>query len=172
MARTDDQTAGWQPPAPLRSSAEMDALRPFLFDCTWRGTVSAGGMGPGSPEMHAVGRASFRPIVDGAWLAGDFEQDQFVDGARVLTWKAHYVVGWSPQAGEYRVAYVDNNGSASLLRGRIAGGRFINETFGDEPVQLRMTWELLEPGRVRWRNECSIAGGPWFQVEEYVCTWR
>jgi hypothetical protein len=33
-----------------------------------------------------------------------------------------------------------------------------------------MAWELLEPGRVRWRNECSIGGGPWFLVEEYLCT--
>jgi hypothetical protein len=29
---------------------------------------------------------------------------------------------------------------------------------------------VLAPGRVKWRNDCSIPGGPWFLVEEYVCT--
>lgn len=34
--------------------------------------VAAGGMGPGSPAMDAVGRATFTPIMDGAWLVGEF----------------------------------------------------------------------------------------------------
>ena len=160
----------WRPPEPLRGGAEMAALRPFHFDCRWRGQVAAGGMGPGSPEMDAVGQGIFRPILDGAWLAGDFEQDQFVAGERLLTWKAHYVVGWDPRVGEYHVTYVDNAGNASVLRGRIEGARFIIESLAGEPLRLRMSWDLLEPGRVAWRNECSVAGGPWQLIEEYLCT--
>lgn len=171
MAQTAQATE-WQPPTPLRSSVAMDALRPFLFTCTWTGTVAADGMGPGSPQMNAVGRATFTTLMDGAWLAGDFEQDQFVDGVRRITWKAHYVVGWHPDAREYRITYVDNTGSMSQMRGRVEGKQFVNETFHEEPVQLRMAWTWLEPGLVNWRNECSIEGGPWFLVEEYVCTWR
>jgi hypothetical protein len=148
----------------------MAALRPFHFDCQWTGKVRVGGMGPGSPEMDAVGRASFTPIMDGTWLVGEFAQDQFVGGQRVITWQAHYVVGWDPRAGTYHVTYVDNNGNASLLHGRIDEARFIIETPPAEAVQLRMAWEVIAPGQVTWRNECSIAGGPWFLVEEYLCT--
>jgi hypothetical protein len=147
----------------------MEALRPFHFDCQWTGKVEAGGMGPGSPEMQAVGKAIYRPIMDGGWLVGDFEQDQFVAGKRVLTWKAHFVIGWDPRAGEYRATYVDNNGSAALLRGWIEGKRFVIELVGDGTVQNRMEWTLLEPGCVKRRNDRSIAGGPLFLVEEYVC---
>ncbi|HET7038151.1 MAG TPA: DUF1579 family protein [Thermomicrobiaceae bacterium] len=148
----------------------MAALRPFLFDCRWVGTVKAGGMGPGSPAMQAAGKAVFQPLIDGAWLAGDFEQDQFVAGEKLITWKAHYVVGWDARAGEYRVTYVDSNGSASLLRGYIEGDRFINELAGEQPVRLRLVWERDDAGRVTWRNERAVAGGPWILVEEYVCT--
>jgi hypothetical protein len=148
----------------------MEALRPFHFDCQWTGTVKAGGMGPDSPEMEGIGQAIYRPIMDGAWIVGDFEQDQFIGGARVITWRAHFVVGWDPRAGEYRATYVDNNGSAALMHGGIDGSRFILETLGEVAARVRVTWELVEPGQVKWRNDSSIGGGPWFLVEEYLCT--
>ncbi|HEY1296922.1 MAG TPA: DUF1579 family protein [Chloroflexota bacterium] len=148
----------------------METLRRFHFDCQWTGKVRSNGMGPGSPDMEAVGNASYRPIMDGAWLVGDFEQDQFVESVRVITWKAHFVLGWDPRVREYRAAYVDNNGSSALLRGYIDGPRFVMEIVGDGTVRNRMQWELLDDGRVSWRNDCSIDSGPWFLVEEYVCT--
>jgi len=148
----------------------MEALKKFHYDCEWEGTVQAGGMGPGSPEMKAIGRATFRPIMDGAWLVGEFEQEQFVDGALAVIWKAHYVVGWSPQAGEYQVTYVDNNGAASLMDGRVEDNRFVIETAGDTPVRFQMVWELTADGMVEWANRCSINGGTWTLIEEYVCS--
>ncbi len=160
----------WAPPEPVGASAEMEALRPFLFDCQWTGTVRANGMGPGSPEMEATGKARFQPIIDGGWLVGDFEQDQFVGRVRVITWKAHFVVGWDPHVREYRATYVDNNASSALLRGRIEGSRFIIETLGESAVRNRMQWELLGGGLAKWRNDWSIDGGPWSLVEDYVCT--
>jgi hypothetical protein len=166
----ESTAAPWQPPVPVGAGPEMAALAAFHFDCRWTGTVEAGGMGPGSPAMDAVGKATYRPLMEGGWLVGDFEQDQFVAGARVLTWRAHFVLGWDPRAGEYRATYVDNNGSAALLRGRLEGTRFVMETLGTEAVRNRMVWELLEPERVRWRNEWSAGGGPWSLVEEYLCT--
>ena len=163
-------TAAWQPPVPVAASREMDALRRFHFDCTWTGKVVAGGMGPGSPEMVATGKACYQPLMGGAWLAADFEQDQFVDGKLVLTWQAHFVIGWDARQSEYRATYVDNNGSAALLRGRIEDMRFVAEVMGDGPVRNRMEWQLLPNGSVHWRNECSIQGAPWQLVEEYDCT--
>jgi hypothetical protein len=119
--------------------------------------------------MTGVGKAHFQPIMDGAWLVGEFEQDQYVGRERIITWQAHYVVGWEPRVGEYRITYVDNNGSAALMRGWIEGPRFIIETLGEAVVQSRMAWERLADGQVAWRNDCSINGGPWFLVEEYLC---
>lgn len=162
----------WQPQPPLRPGPEMAVLKRFNFDCIWRGTVQAGGMGPGSPEMIAHGKGAFRPIMDGTWLVGDFEQDQFVDGKVVITWKAHYVVGWDPRAQEYKITYVDNNGSATLMHGRVEGERFIVETEANAAVQLRLTWTIIRPGQVHWRNECAVNGGPWLLVEEYLCVQR
>jgi hypothetical protein len=164
------QAIRWQPPSPLQPGPEMAALKLFHFDCGWTGTVAAGGMGPGSPEMAAKGKASFTPIMDGVWLVGDFVQEQFLAGKVVITWKAHYVVGWDPRAQEYKITYVDNNGSATLMHGRREGKHFIVETIGNSSVQLRLTWTLVQPGQVQWRNECSVNGSPWFLVEEYLCT--
>ena len=120
--------------------------------------------------MAATGKAVFTPILDGAWLVGDFEQDQFLDGKVVITWKAHYVVGWEPRTQAYKITYVDNNGSATLMQGKLEGNRFIVETIGDVPIQLRLIWTLVAPGQAEWRNECSVNGSPWFLVEEYLCT--
>jgi hypothetical protein len=147
----------------------MEALRRFHFDCEWTGTVEAGGMGPGSPEMRAVGKATYRAILDGGWLVGEFEQDQFVADARVITWKAHFVIGWDPRARQYCATYVDNNGSAAVLRRRIEDTRFIIE-MADAGIANRMEWKLLEAGRVKWRNDCRIGDAPWFLIEEYICT--
>jgi hypothetical protein len=119
--------------------------------------------------MDATGKATYRTIMDGAWLVGDFEQDQFIRGVLALTWKAHFVIGWDARAGEYRATYVDNNGSSALLRGYIDGLRFVIEVIGNGPVQNRMEWKRLDGGRVSWRNDCSINGGPWQLVEEYTC---
>jgi hypothetical protein len=37
-------------PSPIAAGAEMEALRRFHIDATWTGTVSEGGMGPGTPR--------------------------------------------------------------------------------------------------------------------------
>ena len=98
------------------------------------------------------------------------EQDQFLDGQKVITWKAHFVIGWDPRAQAYRLAYADNSGSASLMQGHIEGDRFVCETQGTDPVQLRLIWACLTDGTVSWRNECSINRAPWTLIEEYICT--
>lgn len=159
----------WQPRMPLAAGPEMAALKPFHSDCTWTGYVSAEGMGPGSPRMEANGKATFMQIMGGVWFVGEFEQDQFVNGELVIRWMMHYVVGWNPEAGEYKIILVDNNGTAALMRGHIDGDRFVVESAGEGPVRLRLTWELGDNGYIKWRNESSINGGPWFLIEEYVC---
>ena len=109
-------------------------------------------------------------IQDGRWIVGTYEQDQFLlDGTHVLTWQLHWVAGWSPADGEYRATVADVYGHAEVMRGRIDGDRLVFESVGDPPVRIRLTWELTGPAVV-WRNEMSVAGGPWSLVEEYLCT--
>src|SRR5688572_12570366 len=82
-------------PQPITPGPEMAALARFYPDVTWTGTVVAGGMGPGTPEMMAIGRATHRAIQDGRWIVVTCSQEQYLlDGTFVLTWQLHLVVGW------------------------------------------------------------------------------
>jgi hypothetical protein len=147
----------------------MAALRRFFRDVTWNGTIAAGGMGPDTPEMTARGRGTHRLIQDGLWIVGDYEQDQhLLDGTLVLTWRLHWVVGWDPDAREYRATHADNYGHAGVMRGRLDGDVLTFETLKGAPVRLRMVWDLTNPDAMTWRNECSIGGAPFSLVEEYV----
>ena len=165
------RTAAWVPPV-ATPGAETAALARFHWDCEWTGTIEPNMMGPGSPEMSAVGRATFAWTDDGLWLRGEFVQDQFTDDRLVLTWRAHYLVGWDPQARDYVAFLADNCGHAGFMRGAIAGDRLVMETPGDGPVRFRVTWELSDPGAPSWRDEVSVSGGPWQLVERYVLTPR
>lgn len=154
-------------PRPIAVGPEMAALAPFFPDVAWEGSIREGGMGPSSPEMVARGHGSSRLIQDGRWIAGDYEQEQFLlDGTYVLTWELHFVVGWVPEAGEYRATINDNYGHAAVMRGAIEGDRLVFEMLGDWPVRLRMTWERAAEV-IRWRNEASPAEGQWLLIEEY-----
>ena len=42
-------------PQPITPGPEMEALRRFLPDVTWTGSIRAGGMDPGAPKMTALG---------------------------------------------------------------------------------------------------------------------
>jgi hypothetical protein len=156
-------------PKPIEVGPEMEALRRFVPDAvTWEGTIHEGGMGPGTPEMKGIGRGTARFIQDGHWIAGDYEQDQFlVDGTFVLKWQLHWVSGWSPQHGEYRASMADNYGNAGVYRGRIDGDRLVFESLPAETARLRFTWEVIDPDVTLWRNEMAIGDGDWFLIEEY-----
>jgi hypothetical protein len=147
---------------------EVKELTKFHFDGTWIGMVEAGGMGPGSPEMLGKGKAKCEWIQGGLWLSCDFEQDQFVEDRKVLTWYAKWIIGWDARVQEYRAAGVDSNGNSFLFGGKIEGNRLVMESLGDPPVKLRFIWDITDPKAVKWRNEMSINKGPWQLIEEYV----
>jgi len=158
---------------PLPHSAvagpEMAALAPFYRDWTWTGTIQAGGMGPGSPEMQGSGRASCRLIQDGLWYECDFEQDQLLaDGTFVLRWQLHWVTGWDRTANEYRASSTDNNGpSLAIYRGWIDGDRLIYESLNASLPRIRLTRILAGPDHATWRNECTLDGETWGLIEQY-----
>lgn len=158
-------------PKPITPGPEMEALARFHRDLRWTGTIAAGGMGPGTPEMTARGRGAHQPIQNGRWIVGDYEQDQFLrDGTFVLNWQLHWVAGWDPASHEYRATIADNYGHADVMRGWIDGDRLTFETIGERPVRLRLVWDLTDPTGLTWRNESSVGGAPWTLVEEYHCT--
>ena len=133
-------------PKPIDVGPEMEALERFFRPCTWEGTIHEGGMGPGTPAMRGVGRGAVEPIQGGRWIAGDFEQDQFLeDGTFVLRWQLHWVSGWDPEHGE----------------------RLVFESMDDTGPRLRFTSDALDPTVVTWRNEMALEGGAWFLIEEY-----
>ena len=155
-------------PKPIQVGSEMDALSRFCRDSTWEGWIHEGGMGPGTPLMKGIGRATFKSIQDGRWFAGDFEQEQLLeDGTFVLKWELHWVVGWSPRFGEYRASMADNYGNADVYRGNIEGDRLVFESMPDAPVRLRFTWDASDPAVTTWRNEMALQDGSWFLIEDY-----
>jgi hypothetical protein len=159
-------------PRSAEAGQEVAALAPFYRDWRWKGTIRAGGMGPGSPEMTGTGRAVCRPIQDGLWYACDFEQDQcLADGTFVLRWQLHWIAGWDAAAGEYRASSADNNGpTLAAYRGRIDGNRLVYESLQEGLPRIRLSWILLDPDRARWRNELTLDGSTWSLIEEYEMT--
>lgn len=157
-------------PTSAEPGAELAALAPFYRDYTWRGTIEAGGMGPGSPRMSGTGRASCRLAASGLWYECDFEQEQHLDdGTYVLTWRLHWVAGWDGRAGEYRASSADNQGpNFGLYRGRIEGERLTYEPVDAALPRIRLTWILLDPRHCTWRNEVTFDGAVWNLIEEYA----
>lgn len=127
-------------------------------------------MGPGSPEMIGKGRATCRWIINGLWLSCTFEQDQFINDKKILTWEAKWIIGWNPLAHEYRAVAVDSNGVSFIFRGQIIGDRLIMESMGESPMKLRFTFDATDPNVIKWKNEISVNGGSWRLIEEYIVT--
>ena len=155
-------------PVVREPTPETRALERFHPNGTWTGTVEPGGMGVGSPAMDATGRARCEWIIDGLWLSCDFEQDQYVGGKKVLTWKARWIAGWDPVAGEYRAVGVDSNGASFIFGGKIVGESLVMESLSESPVKLRFTWNASDPRAIRWKNEISVSRGAYRLIEEYV----
>jgi hypothetical protein len=156
-------------PKPIEASLEMQALRRFFPEVvTWEGKIHEGGMGPGTPAMRGIGQGRAKVIQDGRWIAGDYQQDQFLaDGTFVLRWQLHWVSGWAPQHGEYRASMVDNYGNAEVYRGHIDGDRLVFESMAGTGIRLRFTWDASDRTVIRWRNEMTTDDGSWFLIEEY-----
>jgi hypothetical protein len=155
-------------PKPITPGHEMEELARFHVDTTWKGTISEGGMGPGTPAMVATGRGTHEPIQGGRWIVGTYEQEQrLLDGTFVMTWELHWVAGWDPIHQEYRATVADCYGHAEVMRGTIRGDVLTFESIGEPPARLRLVWDFSDPERPTWKNEMSAGGAPWVLIEEY-----
>ena len=114
-------------PRPITPGAEMAALLRFHCDITWTGSISAGGMGPGTPAMTAEGSGTHTTIQDGRWVVGDYRQEQYLlDGTHVLTWQLH----WGRRLRRAR------RGAARPDRHRPARVRIDGRPTGADPADL------------------------------------
>ena len=158
-----------QLPKSAEAGPEMAALAPFYRDWYWSGTIRAGGMGPGSPEMIGKGSARCDLIQDGLWYSCQFEQDQsLVDGTFVLKWRLNWITGWDRLAGEYRASSADNNGpTLAIYRGVLDGDTLVYELLQEGLPRIRLTWILKDANHATWRNEFTMDGKTWGLIEEY-----
>jgi hypothetical protein len=155
-------------PKPATPGPEMEALMRFHRDVRWTGRVRAAA---DVPEMAASGQGHFRITSNGLWIIGEFAQDQFHEGFKVTEWSAHYIAGWDTARRCYVAFAADSNGRSVPFTGAIEGDRFIITSEGayidNAPARLRMIWDAGSPAFMSWRNEMSVAGGPWVLIEEY-----
>jgi hypothetical protein len=155
-------------PLPFTPGPELEALARFHRDVEWTGTVKAT---PTTPEMLARGSGRFRREIGGLWILGEFRQDQFHEGRKVAEWSCIYLAGWDAGRSTYVAFAADSNGRSVPFLGAIDGERFTitseGAPIGGAPVRLRMIWDAADPRIMTWRNEMSVAGGPWTLVEDY-----
>ncbi len=155
-------------PRPCSPGVETRSLALFNRTFRWTGGIPPNAAGPGSPGMETEGRLTGAWILDGLWLSCEVEQDQYVQGQKMLTWKARLLIGWDMVAQEYRAVGVDSNGVSFLFGGEIEGDRLVLYSVRDAPAQLRFTWDISDPNAIVWTSEMSIDGGPWQPVGEQV----
>jgi hypothetical protein len=152
-------------------TAASQALVPFHDYDTWEGTVKAGVLWSGSPEVKTVGRARFRWMLDGALLVGDLEQEHYTEGKNLFTWTARYLVGWDASAQQYRVLLIDKNSWGAALVATIQGETFVMMAppyrSDGNAVVARGIMRVVRDGGVVWSKEISVNGGPWTLTEEF-----
>ena len=155
-------------PKPAVPGPELQALKRFHRDVAWTGRVRAAGP---VPEMTAIGEGRFHSSADGLWIIGEFSQDQYFAGQKVTSWSAQYIAGWDLARRCYVAFAADSNGRSVPFTGAIENDRFVitseGASIGGAPVRLRMIWDATTPDVMSWRNEMSIADGPWSLIEEY-----
>jgi len=125
-------------------------------------------MGPGTPAMRGSGQGTARVIQDGRWIAGDYEQDQFLaDGTFVLKWQLHWVSGWAPST-----ASTERRWSTTTVMPMSTADTSTVIAWCSSPWP-RPGPACASPGTasdgtvIKWRNEVTTGDGSWFLIEEY-----
>jgi hypothetical protein len=162
--------AGGGPVAPPKPGAEMKALAPIASNYTWAGTIKAGAMGPGTPEVKSKGKQHCKWIMNGLWAECDIE-DTAGEGKAAMKWMGHMDFGWDVENKGYRMVGVDNMGTAYLLNGKAEGPKFVFESAADtlfmgQPIKYRFTFDTTDPKAIKFTDERSMKGGPWMVAEE------
>ena len=132
------------------------------------GPVSAGAMGPGSPERKSKGRHVCKPQLGGLWLACEID-DTAGEGKDAHTWSARMMIGWDVEAKQYKALGVDNMGSSWAMTGKVDAKKVVWESgemlMMGQPVKFRITLDWTDPNAIKLTDERSTKGGPWMVAE-------
>jgi len=165
-ARSQDASMAMPKPG-----AEMKAIAPIfgVGAATWKGDVSAGGMGPNSPATTSHGKVATHTMLGGLWYACDVE-DTYGTGKEAMTWKGHMLVGWDSNAKAYKGSCVDNMGAMASFDGSLDGTKFTLVTPSEvmmmgQMMKDRLTWDMADPKAIKFTDEHQVSGGDWMVVE-------
>lgn len=113
---------------------------------------------PWSPAPHqSIGRFRMRMIVDGFFLANDYEEER--DGAVVF--RGHGLYGWDARRGCYTMYWVDSMGSVPAdTTGGFEGDRLVFTNRSDHG-HGRYTYTLRGPDALAFALESSRDGEQW-----------
>ena len=168
-AATGEKAAAAAPAMP-KPGPETAALKPFVANLNWTGTVKAGAHGPDSPEMATRGHQRCRFIQGNFWAQCEL-QDTVGKGKAAMKWKATELVGYDLGSKGYVSYIVDDLGNAMAMKGTLEGQKLTLEGEGmmnGEPVKERITMDATDPKAIHFTDERSVKGGPMTVTQEAV----
>jgi hypothetical protein len=152
---------------------ETKALAPLVGNMKMAGTMKAGAMGPGSPEMATAGTHNCKWTKDQLWLDCDVKSGPTAD-KKAQPWMGHIHVGYDYQVKAYRSVMVDNMGVAALMEGKLDGQKLTLESVGTymmmgKPIKSRITIDMTDPKAVKFMGEMQM-DGKWMVTDEATMT--
>jgi hypothetical protein len=150
--------------AMTKPGPEQDALKPFAHNVTSTGSVVAGGMAPGSPEMPTKGKATCKWITGNMWVSCDIEEGMGT-GPKAMKWLGHWVFGYDNMAKAYRGVMSDNFGMMERMTGKLDGAKLTWESIDEMkipnmPSKSRITLDATDPKAIKFTEEV-FQGGKW-----------
>lgn len=143
------------------------ALRPFLGDHHANGTVSAGAMGPDSPELPTTLSMHCSPTIESNWIDCDIHE---VIGAGKDAMKLHirFSMGWDGNIDAWRAVGLDDEPTSTFFLGHLEDTRLTFESDGtfrmnDQPMRERVTFDLGD--RIGFLHAYAFDGGPFGTFE-------
>jgi hypothetical protein len=150
--------------AMTKPGPEQEALKPFSHSVTSTGSVVAGGMGPGSPEMPTKGKATCKWINGNMWVSCDIEESMGA-GPKAMKWVGHWVFGYDNLAKSYRGVMTDNFGMMERMKGTLEGTKLTWESVDEMkvpnmPSKSRVTMDAADPKALKFTEEV-FQDGKW-----------
>jgi hypothetical protein len=149
---------------PPKPGPETEALKPFAKSITSTGTMNAGAMGPGSPEMPTKGKATCKWVLNNLWIACDIEETSGA-GKTAMKWQGHWVFGYDFLAKGYRGTMTSSMGAQMRMKGTLEAQKLTWETVDEMkmpgmPSKTRITLDATDPKAIKFTDE-GLVGGKW-----------
>jgi hypothetical protein len=138
------------------------------------GTMKAGAMGPGSPEMATKGTHNCKWSKDQLWLDCEISSGPATPDKKMPPWMGHIHTGYDYMNKIYRSVGVDNMGCAMMMEGKLDGQKLTLESVGTymmmgKPVKSRITLDMTDPKAIKFMGEHQM-DGKWMVSDEATLT--